>query len=86
MEQPQPRVELGIGLRSIAHAAMPFFIVHQPMILAVAFWVVRWDAGLGAKWLAIFLVSFAVSAAISTGLARVPVLSSAFGVKHRRAS
>jgi peptidoglycan/LPS O-acetylase OafA/YrhL len=88
-------VLLGLGLRakafrrplprSVAEAAMPFFIVHQPVILAVAFWVVRWDAGIGVKWLAIVVVSFVVSAALATGLARVPVLSAAFGVKHRAA-
>jgi peptidoglycan/LPS O-acetylase OafA/YrhL len=85
-------VLLGLGMRAkafrpalprrIAEASMPFFIVHQPVILAVAFWVVRWNAGIPAKWIVVVAVSFTVSAAIATGLARVPVLSAAFGVKR----
>ena len=84
-------VFLGLGMRAkafrpalpprIAEASMPFFIVHQPVILAVAFWVVRWDAGIAAKWVIVAGASFTISAAIATGLARVPVLSTAFGVK-----
>jgi peptidoglycan/LPS O-acetylase OafA/YrhL len=85
-------VLLGLGMRAkafrralprpIAEASMPFFIVHQPVILAVGFWVVRWDAGIAAKWIVLVVVSFTISAAIATGLARLPVLSTAFGVKH----
>lgn len=86
-------VLLGLGMRAkafraalprrIVEASMPFFIVHQPVILAVAFWVVRWDAGIAAKWVIVAGASFTISAAIATGLARVPVLSTAFGVKRR---
>lgn len=87
-------VLLGLGMRAkafrralprrVAEASMPFFIVHQPVILAVAFWVVRWHAGIAEKWMVLAAVSFAISAAIATGLARVPVLSTMFGVKHPR--
>jgi peptidoglycan/LPS O-acetylase OafA/YrhL len=85
---------LGLGLRagrfsrplprSVGDAAMPFFIVHQPVILGVAFAVVRWGAPALVEWVAIAAVSFAVSAAIAVGLARLPVVSTMFGVKTRR--
>lgn len=86
---------LGLGLRSerfarplsptVAAAAMPFFIVHQPVILAVAFTVVRWGMPAPAEWLVLATVSFVLSAALAVGLSRVPGVSTAFGVKSRAA-
>jgi hypothetical protein len=61
---------------------MPFFIVHQPVILAIAFFVVRWDAGIAVKWGVIVLGSFALSAAVATTLVRLPIISMMFGVKR----
>ena len=60
---------------------MPFFIVHQPVILAIAFFVVRWDAGILPKWAAIALGAFVVSALLAVGIARLPLISTMFGVK-----
>jgi len=86
------QVLLGLGMRarsfqrplprSVSTAAMPFFIVHQPVILAIAFFVVRWDAWIALKWGVIVLGSFALSAALATTLARLPVISMMFGVKR----
>jgi glucan biosynthesis protein C len=86
------QILLGLGMRarsfrrplprSVSAAAMPFFIVHQPVILAIAFFVVRWDAGIALKWGVIVLGSFALSAALATTLARLPVISMMFGVKR----
>jgi glucan biosynthesis protein C len=85
------QVLLGLGMRarsfqrplprSVSAAAMPFFIVHQPVILAIAFFVVRWDAGIAIKWGVIVLGSFSISAAVATTLARLPIVSMIFGVK-----
>lgn len=82
---------LGLGMRApvfarplpraVGAAAMPFFIVHQPVILAIAFFVVRWDAGIPLKWTAIAVSAFAVSALLAVALARLPVISTMFGVK-----
>ena len=69
--------------RSVAAAAMPFFLVHQPVILAIAFFVVRWEAGVLPKWAVIVLSSFVLSAALATALARLPLVSTMFGVKPR---
>lgn len=70
----------------VGAAAMPFFLVHQPVILAVAYFVVRWDTGIPVKLAAILLVSGIVSAALAVGLARVPYLSVLLGVKRRPAA
>jgi peptidoglycan/LPS O-acetylase OafA/YrhL len=87
------QVLLGLGMRArtfrralprpVGAAAMPFFLIHQPVILAIAFFVVRWDAGIAAKWGVIVLTSFVISATLATTLARLPVLSTMFGVKRR---
>jgi hypothetical protein len=84
-------VLLGLGMRArtfrrslprpVSAAAMPFFLVHQPVILAIAFFVVRWDAGIPAKWVVVVLGSFVVSAALATSLGRLPLVSTMFGVK-----
>jgi hypothetical protein len=86
------QVLLGLGMRapwfqrplsrSVAAAAMPFFIVHQPIILTIAFFVVRWDAGIAVKWGVIVLGSFALTAAVATAIVRLPVISITFGVKR----
>jgi hypothetical protein len=83
---------LGWGMRAkrferplppqVAAAAMPFFIVHQPVVMAVAYLVVRWDAPVIVEWSVIASISFAVSAALAVGLARLPVVSTLFGVKR----
>lgn len=83
---------LGLGMRArsfrrplpraVSAAAMPFFIVHQPVILAIAFFVVRWEAGIAVKWGVIAASSFVLSAALATGLTRLPIVSTMFGVKH----
>ena len=52
------------------------------MIVAVAFVVVGWDAGIGAKLLAVIVVSVALAWA----LARIPVVSLGLGVKRRAAA
>jgi len=87
------QVLLGLGMRarsfrrpiprSVSAVAMPFFLVHQPVILAIAFFVVRWDAGIGVKWAVVVLGSFVLSAVLATALARLPLVSTMFGVKAR---
>jgi surface polysaccharide O-acyltransferase-like enzyme len=42
-------------------AILPFFVVHEPVIIVMAFFVVQWDAGLIPKILVLVLGSFAVS-------------------------
>ncbi len=85
-------VALGLGMRvagfqrplprAVGDAAMPFFLVHQPVILAVAFFVVQWDAGIAVKLPAVLASSFLVAAALAVGLSRLPYVSTLFGVKY----
>jgi glucan biosynthesis protein C len=70
----------------LAQAAMPFFLVHQPVILAIAYYVVGWDASIAAKYAALLPTAFAVSALLAWLISVIPGLSLLFGVKRRTAS
>ena len=67
--------------RSVSAAATPFFLLHQPVILAIAFPVVRWAAGIPLKLAVVLLGSFAVSAALAVAVTRLRHVSALFGVK-----
>jgi surface polysaccharide O-acyltransferase-like enzyme len=83
---------LGFGLRApalqrplpptLARAAMPYFIVHQPVILAIAYVVVTWDTGILPKYAVLLPTAFAASALLSWLLSSTPVLNQLFGVKR----
>ncbi len=84
---------LGVGMRVlrfrkplpgvVADSAMPFFLLHQPVILALAFFVVRWDAGIPTKLVVLFPLSFAASALVAWALSRTAVTRRLLGVKTR---
>jgi glucan biosynthesis protein C len=83
---------LGFGMRApafqrplpapLARAAMPYFIVHQPIIVAIAYYVVRWDTSIGAKYAVLLPAAFAVSAVLAWLLSTLPGISMLFGVKR----
>jgi hypothetical protein len=41
-------------------AVLPFYIFHQTIILCVGWFVIRWNIGIGPKYLIIAMVSFAL--------------------------
>ncbi|MGE5264042.1 MAG: acyltransferase [Acidobacteriota bacterium] len=51
------------ALRYAQQAVLPFFIVHQPVVIVVAFFVVQWDAGIPLK--AIVVISGALVACLT---------------------
>jgi glucans biosynthesis protein C len=58
---------LNRGSRWLGHldeAVLPFFVIHHPAVVLVAFFVVQWDAGLWAKFAVQLVVSFALIAAV----------------------
>jgi peptidoglycan/LPS O-acetylase OafA/YrhL len=61
---------------------MPFFLVHQPVILSIAFFVVQWELNLWLKLLVVVIGSFVISLAIyELIIKRIRVLRSLFGMK-----
>lgn len=66
-------------------AVLPFYILHQTVILAIGVHVVRLDAPLWLEYLIIVISSFAVTVALYELLIkRVNVLRFLFGMKPRR--
>jgi hypothetical protein len=48
-------------LRYGQEAILPFFVVHHPVILVIAYFVVQWNIGLLPKLVVVGLGAFAVS-------------------------
>jgi peptidoglycan/LPS O-acetylase OafA/YrhL len=51
-------------------AVLPFYLLHEPVIVAVAWLIVRWHAPLPAKYAALVIVSFAATFALYETLVR----------------
>jgi peptidoglycan/LPS O-acetylase OafA/YrhL len=63
-------------------AVVPFYVLHQPAIVAVAFYVVQWQAGVTVKMLAVTLGSLAVTLAIyELVIRRIAPMRALFGMK-----
>jgi hypothetical protein len=52
------------GARYANQAVLPFYLLHEPVIVAAAWIIVRWHAPIGLKCLALVTVSFTVTLAI----------------------
>ena len=63
---------------------VPFYLLHQPVIIAIAFFVVQWDAGLTLKILVVVLGSLLVTLGLVELVKRINVLRGLFGMKTRR--
>jgi len=65
-------------------AIVPFFVVHQPVIIVIAYCVVQLNASLVPKLLIVVIGSFMGSLALyQFVIRRVGVLRVAFGMKQR---
>ncbi len=68
-------------------AIVPFYVVQQPVIIVIAFFVVQWEATLLIKLLAVVLSAFVVSIGLyELIIKRVGLLRNAFGMKATRRS
>lgn len=76
---------LDVTSRFLAYAQqaiVPFYVLHQAVIVAVSFYVVRWPVGVTVKMLVVFFVSLAITLAIVELLVRrVAPLRALFGMK-----
>jgi surface polysaccharide O-acyltransferase-like enzyme len=63
-------------------ALLPFFVIHEPAIIVIAYFVVQWDASLLPKLLALVLSAFAVSLGLyQFAIRRIGPLRAMFGMK-----
>jgi glucan biosynthesis protein C len=66
-------------------AVLPFYVLHEPVIVAVAWVVVRWSAPLPVKYLSVVAASFVLTLALYEGLVRRFQLTRfLFGMKPAR--
>jgi peptidoglycan/LPS O-acetylase OafA/YrhL len=66
-------------------ASYPFFMVHQPVIIFIAFYAVQWEVNLLIKLLVVVIGSFAVSLGLYEVLVRrINPVRALFGMKTRR--
>ena len=71
-------------LRYGQEAVVPFFVVHQPVIIVIAYFVVQWNAALVPKLLVVVVGSFAASLLLhQLIIRRVSILRVAFGMKRK---
>jgi glucan biosynthesis protein C len=49
---------------ALGDAVLPVYVLHQPVILAVAFFVVQWPLGILPKWIAVFGLSLGITVAL----------------------
>lgn len=63
-------------------AILPFFMLHQPVIMVIAYYVVQWDVGIPIKLPVVVIGSLVVSLSIYEYLVRrIALLRNLFGVK-----
>ena len=66
-------------------AAYPFYILHQTVIVVIAYFVVQWDWAAGLKYAAIAVASFALSLLVyEVAVRRWGPVRFLFGMKPRK--
>ena len=66
--------------RSASGLILPFYVLHHPIVVAVAAVAVTWPVGWMLKFSVILIASFALSVGASMGVARTPVLRGLLGM------
>jgi hypothetical protein len=74
-------------LREANEGVLPFFILHQPALVLVGFFVTGWDLDAVYKWAITFFASFSLVIAIYAGIVRrVDFFRFLFGMKTQQPS
>jgi glucans biosynthesis protein C len=64
---------------------LPFYVLHETVIVVVAYFVLSWPIGSGAQYCLIVLVSLAATLLLyDLGIRRSPVTRFLFGLKQTR--
>jgi glucan biosynthesis protein C len=62
---------------------LPFYLLHHPVIIAIAFFAVQLDAGITLKYLAVVLGSLLATLGLVELVKRITVLRGLLGMKRR---
>jgi surface polysaccharide O-acyltransferase-like enzyme len=65
----------------VTEAVLPFYIIHQTVIVVVGFYVVEWQAGVLAKYLIVVLATSAITLALFEIVRRTNITRFLFGLK-----
>jgi glucans biosynthesis protein C len=71
-------------LRYANDAVLPFYILHQTMIVIIGYYVIRWNIPLAGKYFIVVAAVFASSLAIYEVVRRINVTRFLFGIKARK--
>jgi len=64
---------------------MPFYLLHQPVIVVIAYFVVQWEAGIWVKLLVILISSLLITLGLVELLIKpFNLMRRLFGMKPRR--
>jgi glucan biosynthesis protein C len=69
--------------RALNDAVLPAYILHQPVLLVLAFFIVQLDATIAAKWQLLILNAAATTTIFAALVLFVPPLRWLFGVRRR---
>jgi peptidoglycan/LPS O-acetylase OafA/YrhL len=70
------------ALRYMGEASLPFYILHQPIILVIGFWMSDWQVGILPKFVLLSTVAFmAIALLYELLVRRISVLRFFFGLK-----
>ncbi len=73
------------ALRYMSEASLPFYILHQPIILWIGFWMADWPVGVFPKFIVLSSVAFiAIALVYELLVRRIRVLRFCFGLKPNR--
>jgi hypothetical protein len=65
-------------------AVMPFYLIHHPVIIGIAYYVVQWDVSIVIKILSVIIGSFVITLGIFELLIkRINLLGKLLGVKRK---
>jgi peptidoglycan/LPS O-acetylase OafA/YrhL len=72
-------------LRYTNEAVLPFYILHQTIIVAIGFYLASWEAGVMIKYLILSTTSFAAIIILYQVIERINLLRFLFGMKRKPA-
>ena len=76
----------GKVLDYLSQAAFPVYILHQSVMMVIAFFVVQWDMGVTGKFLIIMFATLAASIALYEALRHIMPFRTVLGIKRAKIS
>jgi hypothetical protein len=71
-------------LRASNELVLPFYVLHQSVIVAIAFYVISLDLIVIEKYLLIVLASFSIIVALLYPISKINLLRFLFGMRMRK--